>query len=455
MYDPSEIVEPSGDSILDQMTAAAVSVVAAEPGLADGMSVEDLVELWGQYPSVSAFGSLGEVEEGVFLAGAVADVDVDGLSGHDRVHLLKAYARQVAHYQAQMLRTVVSIREAVEHETGGDIELAADAASSEVRAALRLTRRSAETLYGIAVDLHHRLPKVLTALQRGTLDMRRAQVICDSVAHLPSEEAVRVVDRVLENAGGLTSGQLRHRIRRLCMEINPDDAAERYHAGVEDRRVFTEQTELGTGNIMGLDLPALRVAAISDRVNRIAMSLRRDGDARTVDQLRADVMLDLLEGCEDYSDRRGRLEIRVELATLTRMMDRPAELSGFGPVVADIARQTARYLQSWEFTATQDGRPVMSGTTRRRPDAQTVREVRAVYPSCVFPGCRMPASACDLDHMRQWIEDGPSDPSNLVPLCRHDHRIRHTTGWTHQPDTDHHGWISPLGHRYETSLSPP
>ena len=455
MFDTNQVCESPGDSVLDQLTAAVVAVLHDEPVLAHGLCVEDLVELWGEHPETSALGSLESVEAGVSLVGAVDKIDVNGLSGHDRVHLLKAYARLAAHYQAQLLRTVASISEAIEEEADGDVELAADAATSEVRAALRLTRRSAETVYDLAIDLEHRLPHVWNALQAGTLDMRRAQVICDSVAHLPAAEAAEVVDRVLETAGDLTSGQLRHRLGRLCMEANPDDAADRYRAAVEDRRFVTEQTELGTGNITGLDLPALRVAAISDRVNRIALSLRREGDDRTFDQLRADVMCDLLEGCNDYSDQRGRLEIRVELDTLIAMADSPAELNGYGPVVADIARQTARYLQSWEFTVTQHGRPVTSGNTRRRPDAKTARTVRAAHQTCVFPGCRVPAANCDLDHMQPRSEDGATDPSNLVPLCRHDHRIRHTTGWTHEPETDHHGWISPLGHRYRTSLSPP
>ena len=68
----------------------------------------------------------------------------------------------------------------------------------------------------------------------------------------------------------------------------------------------------------------------------------------------------------------------------------------------------------------------------------------------------MPAINCDLDHTTRWVDGGETTIDNLTPLCRHDHRIRHQAGWTHQPlPNGDHQWTSKLGHTYTTSAQPP
>jgi hypothetical protein len=101
----------------------------------------------------------------------------------------------------------------------------------------------------------------------------------------------------------LTTGQLRARIARLCIEADPDDAEQRYRYAVSDRRVVAEATGDGTANLLGLDLPPHRVAAATRRINALARSLRIAGETRTMDQLRADVLLDLLNGTNTATHR--------------------------------------------------------------------------------------------------------------------------------------------------------
>jgi hypothetical protein len=78
------------------------------------------------------------------------------------------------------------------------------------------------------------------------------------------------------------------------------------------------------------------------------MSLHVKGESRTMDQLRADVYMDLLQGvvptgCEESSTgTTGSVEIVCNLATLTELADHLGELSGYGPVIAGIVRQVAR-----------------------------------------------------------------------------------------------------------------
>jgi hypothetical protein len=302
---------------------------------------------------------------------------------------------------------------------------------------------------------------VWEALMVGLIDLRRARTLVSGTCHLPVGTARGVIDKIIVRASRLTTGQIAAVLRRLCVETDPEEAVSRYRGAVEERRVVIEPTVDGTANLLGLDLPPERVEAILGRIGLLARSLKTGAESRTIDQLRADVFLDLLEGTHHNSTSgRGVVDIQVDLETLTRLSEAPGELAGYGPVIADIARQVAERQQGsewrWTLTHPETGLPLDNGTTRRRPTAAQRRQVQTRNRTCVFPGCRMPATACDLDHRIPVSEGGPTRVDHLVPACRHDHRIRHQAGWKHQPlPGGDHLWTSRLGHKYTTSGQPP
>jgi hypothetical protein len=347
------------------------------------------------------------------------------------------------------------------HEMDDDPVLANEAAAAEIRAALRLTRRAAESELDLALFLRRRLPCVWELLAAGSIDLRRARVMVNETIHLPIATAQEVIAEVIDYAPRLTTGQLGARIRRRCIDVAPEQASQRYEKAVADRRVVVEPTDAGTANLFGLDLPPHRLAAISRRINQLARSLRSSTELRTMDQLRADVLLDLLDGSSSGPrPAGGSVDIQVDLTTLTKLTDHAGELAGYGPVIADIARQVTQEqgTAEWRFTVThpETGYPIHTGVTRRRPTARQRREVEARYRTCIFPGCRMPAIDSDLDHRLPHGEGGATITSNLAPLCRHDHGVRHRAGWIHEalPNGDHR-WRTKLGQVYTTSGAPP
>ncbi len=403
---------------------------------------------------------LDQMEAGPVLAGFLSSIDLERVSGHDRIVLLRAHQRMASYYAACVYQDMAAVSDSL-HEIDDDPQLADESAAAEIRVALRLTRRTADSELSLALDLRRRLPQVWGLLASGDIDVRRARVMVQTTAHLPIAAAREVIDRVIEEVPRLTTGQLSARIRRLCIETNPEEATDRYRDALAGRRVVTEPTPDGTAHLFGLDLPPHRVAAISRRINRLARSLRSEAEFRSIDQLRADVLLDLLDGSSSSTKPHGgSVDIQVDLPTLTRLADHAGELAGYGPVIADIARQVTedQVGAEWRFTVTDPdtGRVHHNGTTRRRPTVGQRRDVEARYPHCVFPGCRMPATECDVDHRVPYGEGGPTITPNLAPLCRHDHRIRHQAGWVHQPlpNGDYH-WTTKLGHTYTTSGTPP
>lgn len=43
---------------------------------------------------------------------------------------------------------------------------------------------------------------------------------------------------------------------------------------------------------------------------------------------------------------------------------------------------------------------------------------------CRFPGCTQPATNCQMDHVVEYDQGGPTTPTNLIALCQHHHNIK-------------------------------
>ncbi len=141
------------------------------------------------------------------------------------------------------------------------------------------------------------------------------------------------------------------------------------------------------------------------------------------------------------------------------LTEHPGEIPGYGPVIADIARRVAatQVGSQWRVAVTHpdSGAVLWDGTTKRRPTTAQRRYVEARSPTCVFPGCRMPATRSDIDHRVDHSKGGPTLVEYLNPLCRHDHRLK-DAGWKLKPGPNGTTtWTSPLGHTYTTGPDPP
>jgi hypothetical protein len=399
------------------------------------------------------------------LAAALNRLDRARLSGFDRVALLEARARQIAHDQAELLADMCGIlEETTVLEDSGELGSADpyEVASSEIGTALHLTRRGADTQLGLAYQLHQRLPHVWQALSDGVIDLHRARVLADQTCHLPQESAEKVCDTALERASSQTTGQLRARVQRLIIQADPAAAQDRYEKKLTERMVVCEPTDAGTANLYGLDLPANEANAAMCRINRLAHTMKREGDRRGIDQIRADVFIDLLTGrghqATSGSDH-GVVDIRVDLTTLLELDDNPGEIPGWGPVIADTIRQMVGDADQaeWRMGIEHRGQLVDVVTTKRRPTRAQKRFVETRNPTCVFPGCRMPARQSDLDHQGPWAETHRTQTSRLEPLCRHHHKLKDRAWKLEQQPTrpGYYTWTSPLGHTYTTGSDPP
>jgi len=394
---------------------------------------------------------LDELKPSPRLGAILSTIDVDRLSGREAVIFARAQNRQIAHDQARAYRALSRVADVYTAESR-DADLY-EFASAEIGAALSLTRRTADREMGIAMDLT-RYPELLESLEQGIIDVPRARTIIRGISHVDQEIGIEAIHRVLPHAPDLTTGQLAARLRRIVVEADPEQATESYKSGVDERRIWSELDFDGTGTMIATGLEANEMSAASRNINGIARKLKNEGDPRTIDQLRADVFVGLLQGSASGTGAKGQVELRVDLTTLAELDDKPGELAGLGVVVADVARQVARKQRDsvWTYTVIDEATgETFFGTTSRRPTVEQQRMIRARYPTCVFKGCRMPAVECDIDHTEDWAQGGPTTLCNLAPLCRYHHRLKHLTAWSYHllGDGSIH-WISQFGLTYVT-----
>lgn len=429
-------------------------VVAFEAALdAEEALVQRILAEWASRP-VELPANLESLPADFRLAEVLCAYEPDELSDADRIRYLKASERMVAAFQARSVQAVDSIHRSYQALKLEDAKDTYDGATFELRGALRWTRRAAENELDFATDLTMRLPSILALLRSGKIDRRRAKVIVDRTIHLSVAHARLVADAIQDEAPRLTTGQLAARIRRAALGVDPESCRQEAKAAKDQRLFLTQSEPDGTASIHLYGIDPLRAQELSDRINKIARGLRQDGEHRTMDQLRADVAVDLL--CGTAAPAIGKVHLTIGL---THLFDpevaAAAQLAGYGPIFDDIARQvTELRLGSWDWTVEHpdSGMPVADGHTRRRHSASQRRRVAIRHSTCVAPGCRMPTIGCDIDHTTPYSESGVTETESSAPLCRHDHCVRHQTGWTytHRPDGDI-VWKSPLGTTYTAS----
>ena len=196
--------------------------------------------------------ALAAFPAGPQLSAALAELDLASLSGFDTVLVLKARNRQSNHERGLLVATVAEVMRRKDPDYGvHDMDSWDEVGMHEIRAALMLTRRSANSLCGLARDLAVRLPTVLAAMTDGLLDQARARVFSSWTAELADPHAHALVGRLLPIAPTLTTAQLIDAIQRAAIDLDPDWARRRYERAITARRVIGVLGHDGTASLTG------------------------------------------------------------------------------------------------------------------------------------------------------------------------------------------------------------
>lgn len=150
------------------------------------------------------------------------------------------------------------------------------------------------------------------------------------------------------------------------------------------------------------------------------------------------------------------VNIVMDFPTAVGLADNPAELRGYGPIPAGLAREMAANA-TWRRWITDDNDNLINvGTSRYRPTPALREFIIARDQRCRFPGCHQPAQRCDIDHAIPFERGGPTDASNLGALCRRHHRIKTGSDWDiiNIAADGTYTWLTPTGEHVHRDLEP-
>ncbi|MBW0254294.1 HNH endonuclease signature motif containing protein [Cellulomonas sp. PS-H5] len=140
------------------------------------------------------------------------------------------------------------------------------------------------------------------ALEVGHLDAAKAQVLAAGLADLSFQVAHAVEDAVLPDADQCSVAELRQRVAREIRLVDPEGAASRRERARCTRRVSHPRPQADGMASMWLVLDAADALRVDGVLEHAAKTAKALGDDRTLDQLRADGLRDLVVGDVPESD---------------------------------------------------------------------------------------------------------------------------------------------------------
>jgi hypothetical protein len=157
--------------------------------------------------------------------GALAALDPATLPDGELLELLGAWSRQHAHAHARMLATIVEVAarsRRTAQETGWE--------SAEIAAALTWTDGKAQRELHFAETLAETLPQVFAAFETGAIDHGKAWTFVDILgcAELTPAQLAAICTAILPAAPSLTTGQIRARLLRAVLNVDPEYRERRY-----------------------------------------------------------------------------------------------------------------------------------------------------------------------------------------------------------------------------------
>ena len=383
-----------------------------------------------------------------------------------------------------------------------DHDMALRAIAAEVAGAMKTTDRSVQRQIGDATQLVEDYPSTLQAWEDGAITLGHVRAIVDTGAILPPDRRSGFETEALARCAVETPGRVRGELALLAERLHPRTLTERHREARERRGVQVMTLADGMSALTALG-PTVLMDAIYDRLtqqargivdarSQAAAELRATADVRatdhgaatdaaraetgaltpqqivgsdmrTMDQLRADILADmLLTGAPDADPTRtddgpgalgavrARVQIVVPALALLGSCDEPADLVGRSPIDAETARELACLTRSpWERILTHPVTGAVLHVDTYQRTAAIDRYLRARDQHCRFPGCRLPAIRCEVDHTIDHVLGGATDSRNLAHLCQRHHSMKQFTAWrVRQLGDGVLEWTSPLGRVY-------
>jgi hypothetical protein len=157
-----------------------------------------------------------------------------------------------------------------------------------------------------------------------------------------------------------------------------------------------------------------------------------DSEQRSFDQLKADAMVGLITGPRHGQRQVPEVTVLVDLDTLrSGLHDSGVCETGDGqPIPPDTVRRLCCDASIVPVVLNGTGETLDLGREQRLASRAQRRALRAMYRSCAHPGCTVRFADCEIHHVIDWDHHGPTNLTNLLPLCSRHHHLVHEGRWT-------------------------
>lgn len=327
--------------------------------------------------------------------------------------------------------------------------------AADLAAVTRVPDTSMRAKMDDAAIMIERFPATFTALAESRITAAQARVVCDEGGRFDDGELRARYEEIALQFTDTTAGRLRPICQAIAERLQPQTIAERHEAANERRGMWVTPEQDGMALIQLL-VDAALAAGIDDRSNAIARQVKTgtgegDEDPRTLAQIRADVVTDMLltatptAAGEGLDEIRAVVHVTVPAEVIAGADDQPAHATRVGTVAPETARRLAGRAHTWArlFRDPQTG--ALTAVDTYTPTAEQRRFLTARDEHCRFPGCRRPVRRCDIDHTVPYSEGGATDVGNLAALCRAHHVLKHHGRWGCRNENGVMVWITPTG----------
>jgi hypothetical protein len=309
---------------------------------------------------------------------------------------------------------------------------------------LSLGAARAEVAAGRA--LTGRFTATAQALAAGDISAEQARAIARTLDELPpelSDDQVHAGEAtMLDHAHQLGPKELERCSRHLLDVLAPEIAEAKDAERLEKQRKQAERTRYlrmgndGHGSTYGRfklavgDGEALR--AVIDAIAKRDLTgddiTAGSGDMRTLDQRRADALVEITGAYQRCGDGpanggdRPRVNLLLDYRTLVDGLAPALLLDSGEHITAQEARLLACDADILPIVCNGQGEPLDVGR-QQRLFSGALRQALAVRDQgCSFPGCDKPPRDCDAHHLIPWWHHGQTALDNGTLLCRFHHQ---------------------------------
>lgn len=312
------------------------------------------------------------------------------------------------------------------------------------------------------------MPETRAAFRAGAITEFKAMIITRLTECLAPELRDKVDLAIAGDPEWLVSlgeRELEAEVNKLAYRFDPQSFVERSAQAAKDRRVTSRPAPDTMMRLTAL-LTVVQGVAAYGVLYRWAVARQTAGDARSLNQLMADRLVELVTGQAVADQVPIAVDMMIADTTMLGLDDEPALIPGYGPVPAAIAiglfaiaqeqgLSTLRRL----YTHPTNGRLVaMESVSRKFPGALAAL-IRLRDQRCRTRWCNAPIRAAD--HARSVAEGGVTSYVNGQGLCEACNIAKEAPGWAARPRPGPAGLqdphtvetTTPTGHVY-TSVAP-